>query len=105
MSNQSKKDKIESGGELKEELPEPRDEGDITSVWLAEAQNPKDRKDLADTLRHSDIQFRNMRRVVRGLFSQRQDAMYKTETFDRFDLGYQSALRDVYKLIPKTRSE
>lgn len=88
---------------LTEKLPEPTD--GIKTVWLNESTDPVAREQMAAVLKSSDIQFRNLRRIVRDLFNTSIEKDYKDKQQSDYELGYRAALRDLYKLIPTTRSE
>ncbi len=83
---------------------------DIQELWLREI--PKDDKKRRDEMKQalfaSDLQFRNMRRILHE--------MARLADLDQHDLskpnwelrvaqaqGYKSALQEVYRMIPLTR--
>jgi hypothetical protein len=91
---------------LKEEIRAPdRDDG-IMAVWLEEeGSDAKARKDMTAALKADDIAFRKLRRIVKQMFDKSVEKGYKERKVDEFELGYRTALQDLYKLIPVTRSE
>lgn len=90
---------------LNERLPEPVGDGVLT-VWLKEeGDDKKARQEMAAILKSEDIVFRKLRRIVRELFDKSIDKTYEIKDEREFELGYRLALRDIYKIIPTTRSE
>lgn len=85
---------------------------DIQELWLREipADDRKGREELKRALFASDLQFRNMRRILAE--------MGRLADLDQHDLskpnwelrvaqamGYKRALQEVYRMIPQTRGE
>lgn len=90
--------------ELKETLPEAGD--GVLTLWLTEAGSDKKAREMdAAILKGSDFQFRNLRRIIRDLFNKELEKEYKDREESQFSLGYKAALRDLYKIIPQTKSD
>ena len=91
-------------GDLVEELPETID--GVLTIWLTEAgSDSKAREDMILLLKNSDIQFRNLRRIIKGMFNKEINKNYADRKEEDFSRGYKAALRDVHKIIPTTKTE
>lgn len=85
-------------------------EGDharLLAIWL---QGEEDKAKVTQTLLNSGFQFDRLRRILRQLY---REAQHKSEDITSenwkdalpYHMGYKKALRDVYRLIPKTTQE
>ena len=100
------------------ELPENpidslvRDDADLAGLWLREipASDKEKREEMKRALFASDLQFRNLRRII--------TEMARVAEADQHDLtkpnwelrlarsmGYQRALQEVYRMLPRTRGQ
>lgn len=82
----------------------------LKSMWLEEAKTKEEKEELRKLLLNSDIQFRSMERVLRRFY---REANARQEDFgtpnweyrNAFEMGYKKALRDLMKVLPKTKGE
>ena len=82
----------------------------IMGLWLTDAENEEERRSHAQTLQASSFQFDKLRRLLKQMYRSSQEHKEKLDSpnwKDRvaYEMGYQKALRDVYRLVPKTRKE
>lgn len=79
------------------------DKIDIATAWT-HGLDESSKKDMIDVLRNSTIQFDGLRKILEKLYREcilRQESKGRYE----FELGYNRAIRDVYRLIPGTKGE
>ena len=82
----------------------------LVGRWLQEESTPEDKEKTVQMLRNSVTQFDKLRRILKQMY---REAQAKEENFGApnwrdhaaYQLGYKKALRDVYRLIPKTVKE
>lgn len=106
-------EKMELGPDLMEDELEILLEGDLMTllgVWTREAKSDEERAKIATTLRNSGFQFDRLRTILRQMYRTAQENKEKVSNpnwRDRvaYELGYQKAIRDIYRLIPKTTKE
>lgn len=79
------------------------DKIDIATAWTRGLDESK-KKDMIDVLRNSNIQFDALRKILEKLY---RECILRQENGARyeFELGYNRAIRDVYRLIPGTKGE
>ncbi len=87
-----------------------RDGADIAGLWLREATTDKQKEEMKRALFASDLQFRNLRRILMELdrtADQDQHDMTKPNWELRLarSMGYRRALQEVYRMIPRTRGQ
>jgi hypothetical protein len=86
------------------------DQAKLVGLWLQADTTQEDKQKSAQTLRNSGWQFDRMKRILKQMY---REAQGREENFNSpnwrdhaaFQLGYKKALRDVYRLIPKTTKE
>ena len=82
----------------------------LTSLWTKDATDDEERVKIATTLKNSGYQFDKLRDILKGMYREaqkRQEHISNPNWRDAaaYELGYKKALRDVYRLIPKTTKE
>ena len=87
-----------------------RDKGRLMGHWLQHCSTEEERAEFAALLRNSHAQFDVLRNILIQMYqsAQNQKENLMNPNFkDRvaFEMGYQKALRDVYRLVPKTPKE
>lgn len=82
----------------------------IMGIWLADAENEEQRREHAASLKGSSFQFDKLRRLLKMMYRSSQEQKEKINQPNwkervAYEMGYQKALRDVYRLVPKTTKE
>ena len=101
-----------SGDLLKEEMDVlmERDNIPLVGLWTQGADTDEERGEIARTLMNSGYQFDRLRNILKGMYREAQSREEKVSTPNwrdtaAYELGYKKALRDVYRLLPKTTKE
>lgn len=87
-----------------------KDNVSLVSLWTKGAETDEERNEIASTLKNSGYQFDKLRDILRGMYREaqgRQEHVSNPGWRDAvaYELGYKKALRDVYRLLPKTTKE
>lgn len=82
----------------------------LLGLWTQEASTEEEKKEIASTLRNSGYQFDKLRLILRQIYRKSNESKEKigNPNFSErvaYEMGYQKAIRDVYRLIPKTTKE
>lgn len=80
----------------------------LTTAWTRDCTDAEDKAQLIDLLQRSERQFDILRRLLEEKYA---ESRARQEDFNRADIkgnivaetGYQKALRDVYRLLPRPR--
>lgn len=101
-----------SGDLLKEEMDVlmERDNVPLVGLWTKGATSDEERNEIATTLLNSGYQFDKLRSILKGMYREAQAREEKVSNPNwrdtaAYELGYKKALRDVYRLLPKTTKE
>lgn len=97
---------------LKEEMAVlmEKDNIGLVGLWTQGAKDDDERKEIATTLMNSGYQFDRLRNILKGMYREAQAREEKISNPNwrdtaAYELGYKKALRDIYRLIPKTTKE
>jgi hypothetical protein len=101
-----------SGDLLKEEMDVlmERDNIPLVGLWTQGADTDEERGEIARTLMNSGYQFDRLRNILKAMYREAQSREEKVSNPNwrdtaAYELGYKKALRDVYRLLPKTTKE
>lgn len=87
-----------------------RDNIPLVSLWTQGATSDEERGEIARTLMNSGYQFDRLKIILKGMYREAQSRGEHVSSPNwrdsaAYELGYKKALRDVYRLLPKTTKE